>query len=243
MAGDWRVRDVVAHMLDTALRRLSFHRDGLQPPVPSRPIAGERDLVAWINELNATWVAASRRLSVRMLADLYAHVTAQLCDFIEKLPDDAPALFPVSWAGEQESAGWFDIGREFTEIWHHGAQIREAVGAGPYPEPAWLRAVIEISLHALPHAYREVVAPNGTSVQIEISGPAGGSWTLRRVGTRWAVGEAPASRLDAAVRLSEDAAWRLLFNALPADAARSAVQIEGDERLVEPLLAARSVIV
>ena len=32
VAGSWRVRDVVAHLLDTALRRLSFHRDRSMPP-------------------------------------------------------------------------------------------------------------------------------------------------------------------------------------------------------------------
>jgi uncharacterized protein (TIGR03083 family) len=241
--GSWRVRDVAAHMLDTALRRLSFHRDGLTPAVPATPVTDERDLVAFINELNATWVAASRRLSPRVLADLYATATAQLCDFVEKFPEDGPALFPVSWAGEQESAGLFDIGREFTEIWHHGAQIRDAVGAGPYPEPAWLRAVIEISLHALPQAYREVTAQNGTSVLIEISGPAGGTWTLRRLGGRWTVGAAPASRVDATVRMPDSMAWRLFFNALSPAAAEAAVQIEGDHSLALPVLRARAVIV
>jgi hypothetical protein len=40
IAGRWLVRDVVAHLLDTTLRRLSFHRDGMAPRrrrAPSRP--------------------------------------------------------------------------------------------------------------------------------------------------------------------------------------------------------------
>lgn len=243
VAGRWRVRDLAAHMLDTALRRLSYQRDQQPPASPTRPISSDRDLVAWVNELNRTWVAAAERLSPRVLTDLYANISAQLCVFFESLPDDAPALFPVSWAGEEESAGWFDIGREFTEVWHHGAQVREAVGAGPFPEPAWLRAVIEISLHALPHTYRDVAAQNGTSVVIEIAGPAGGAWTLRRVGARWAVGEAPASRVDATVRMADDTAWRLFFNALPPDAAERSLTMEGDRALLTPLLGARAVIV
>ena len=72
LAGAWRVRDVVAHLLDTALRRLSFDRDGREPPPAPRPIEGERDLVAFINDLNATWVRAAERLSPRVLTDLYA---------------------------------------------------------------------------------------------------------------------------------------------------------------------------
>ncbi len=34
VAGAWRVRDVVAHILDGNLRRVSFHRDRLAPPAP-----------------------------------------------------------------------------------------------------------------------------------------------------------------------------------------------------------------
>src|SRR5262245_18915544 len=67
VAGAWRVRDVLAHLLDTTLRRLSFQRDLLVPPPPSRPIASERDFVAFINGLNASWVEAAQRLSPRVL--------------------------------------------------------------------------------------------------------------------------------------------------------------------------------
>ena len=35
VAGTWLVRDVVAHLLDTTLRRLSFQRDGMMPPPPT----------------------------------------------------------------------------------------------------------------------------------------------------------------------------------------------------------------
>jgi Mycothiol maleylpyruvate isomerase N-terminal domain len=48
-AGSWTVRDVLAHLVDGMMRRLSFHRDRMPPP-PPRPIAGERDFVAFINE-------------------------------------------------------------------------------------------------------------------------------------------------------------------------------------------------
>lgn len=34
----------------------------------------------------------------------------------------------MSWAGEEQSANWFDTAREFTERWHHQQQIRLAVG-------------------------------------------------------------------------------------------------------------------
>ena len=138
VAGHWLVRDVVAHLLDSTLRRLSFHRDAMAPPPPPHTIASERDFVKFINDLNAQWVASSKRLSPRVLTDLYERASGEAADWFESLSLDAPALFPVSWAGEQASAGWFDIGREFTELWHHQQQIRMAVGADDLADPRYL---------------------------------------------------------------------------------------------------------
>jgi uncharacterized protein (TIGR03083 family) len=135
VAGTWVVRDIVAHLLDTALRRLSFHRDGMRPPPPDSPIASDRDFVNFINRLNAQWVGSAKRLSPRVLTDFYERTSGELADWFESLPLEAPALFPVSWAGEEHSAGWFDVGREFTEVWHHQQQIRMAVGADSLADP------------------------------------------------------------------------------------------------------------
>lgn len=240
LAPAWRVRDVVAHMLDTALRRLSFHRDRMPPPPPERPIESEGDFTAFINGLNATWVDAAVRLSPRVLADLYADAGMRMSGFFESLPADAPALFPVSWAGDRGAEGMLDIGREFTEVWHHGAQIREAIGAGPYPDPAWLRAVLALAVQALPHAYRNVDAATGASLAVEVTGPGGGAWTLRRDASGWDV--SPGAQANAAARatMTDETAWRLLFNSLRD---QSQVRLDGDLALARPLLRARSVIV
>jgi uncharacterized protein (TIGR03083 family) len=243
VAGAWRVRDVVAHMLDTTLRRLSFQRDGLTPPPPGQPIASERDFVAFINGLNASWVAAAQRLSPRVLTDLYERASREAADFFESQPLQGPALFPVSWAGEEASANWFDIGREFTELWHHQQQVRMAVGAEGLRDPRYLHAVLALSMLGLPHAYRDVAAAVGETIVLEVSGPSGGLWTLARVRERWTLAEGVPASETTHVRLDQDAAWQLLFNALPEAAAARAVQVTGRAALAAPLLRARSVIV
>jgi len=243
IAGTWTVRDVVAHLVDLAFRRLSFDRDRMTPPPPPYPIASDADFVRFINGLNAAWVDAARRFSPRVLTDLFEKAGAGLADWFESLPPDAPALFGVSWAGEQTSAGWFDVGREFTELWHHQQQIRIAVGAPPLPDPRYLRATLAIAMRGLPHAYRDLTAAPGRSVVIDVDGPAGGIWTLVREEAGWMLhGGEPA---DAATRiqLSDDAAWMLLFNALRGHEAEAAVRIEGDAALARPLLKARSIVV
>jgi uncharacterized protein (TIGR03083 family) len=243
LAGDWQVRDVVAHILDGSLRRLSFHRDGHPPPRPTPSPPSERELAAFVNGLNGQWVEAARRLSPRLLVDLYEPVGEALADFVEALPADAPALFPVSWAGEAESPGWFDLGREFTELWHHQAQVRDAVGGPPASEPRWLHAVLLVALRGLPHAYRDTPAAPGQTVVVEVTGGAGGTFTLRRETRSWTLwtGEEPGAA--ARVSMTDDTAWRLLFNAIPTGRAEALLKRSGDPALLAPLLRARSVIV
>src|SRR5262245_11054227 len=243
VARNWVVRDIVAHLLDTTLRRLSFHRDGMTPPPPERAINSEREFVDFINGLNADWVKAARRLSPRVLTDLLERATSESADWFESLPLEAPALFPVSWAGEASSSGWFDIGREFTELWHHQQQIRMAVDADSLGDPRYLGAVIDVAVRGLPHAFRDVAAEPGQTVAIDISGPSGGRWTLSREEQRWTLSRGEPESPTARIRLTDETAWKLLFNALPeSDAARS-VRIEGRTELGRALLRARSVIV
>ena|SRR6187549_582909 len=243
VAGRWRVRDVVAHLIDVGLRRLSFHRDGHAPPAPGTPPRTDGEFVAFINGLNRLWVEAAERVSPPMLVELSALVGTALADFVEHFPDDGPALFPVSWAGETASAGWFDLGREFTEQWHHQAQIREAVGAPPLRDPAWLRAVLAIAMRSLPHAYRDVDAESGAALAIEIAGASGGTWTLRRDAERWSLWTGAEPGDTARIRMTDETAWRLLFNALPADRVAGLLTVSGHAALVAPLQRARSVIV
>lgn len=243
IAGTWRVRDVLAHLVDLTFRRLSFHRDRMTPPPPSRPIQSERDFVDFINGLNADWVAVTPRFSPRVLTDLFELASRDLADWFEALPLEAPALFGVSWAGEMTSEGWFDVGREFVELWHHQQQIRLAVGAPLLNETRFLRPVLEISMRALPHAFRDERREPGCTVVVDVSGPAGGTWTLTRAADRWTLATGEPPRADARAKMTEDTAWRLLLHALPAADAEIAIVVSGDRELLAPLVKARAVIV
>jgi uncharacterized protein (TIGR03083 family) len=239
-ARGWRVRDVVAHLADTAFRRLSFHRDGLTPTPP----ADDVPFVTFINNLNAEWINAMRRASPRVLVDLYTLAATELVDWVEHVPLVGPPLFPVSWAGENGNTAWLDIGRDFTEQWHHQMQVRDALGTASAGRPEWLHAVLIVALQGLPHAYRNVVAPDGTAILLSINGEAGGTWTLRRSNSRWGIAKAASTDASLIVNLSDDTAWRLLFNALPDNAvARKLIAWSGNRELLGPLLKARSVIV
>lgn len=243
IAGSWLVRDIVAHMLDTSLRRLSFHRDGLAPPPPGTSIESARDFVAFINHLNAQWVEAAQRLSPRVLTDLLDRASTEVADWFESVPLDGPAMFGVSWAGEDVSASWFDLGREFTELWHHQQQIRMAVGAESLPDPRYLAAVLDIAMRGLPHAFKDVSAAPGQEIGIDVAGQSGGQWALARTSSGWTLLRGRPSTPVASLRVSDEDAWQLLFNALPAERVDSAIRIEGDARFGHAFLRARSVVV
>jgi uncharacterized protein (TIGR03083 family) len=228
----WTVQDIAGHLLDTACRRLSMGRDGHWPP-PSKPFDGYDGLVAFLNDLNAQWVAAMRRLSPRLLTDFLALVEPPFADYIRTLDPWAPGI-PVSWAGESESKSWFDIARELTERWHHQQQIRLAVGAPPLDDPYVSGPVLETFLRALPHRYRAVEAPEGTSLVVRIEGRVPYPYTLWREESGWALLRGEASEPAARIVLPEEPAWLLLTKGMKGEAARARATVEGDERLAAP---------
>jgi uncharacterized protein (TIGR03083 family) len=237
----WSVKDIVAHLLDGALRRLSYGRDGMEPAL-DQPITRYAELVAYLNRLNADWVAAARRLSPRLLTELLDLSGSELSDYFRTLDPHAPARFGVAWAGEEASPNWFDIGREYTERWLHQQQIREAIGGSPLIARKWLHPTLDIFMRALPFTYREVESEVGRGVQIEIGGEAGGVWTLKRTADGWRLFAGSDSSADTRVSLSQDTAWKLFSKGLSPEQARRTIHMDGDLRLGQPLLGALAIM-
>jgi uncharacterized protein (TIGR03083 family) len=236
VAGAWQVRDIVAHLLDSDIRRLSFQRDNATQVLPDKPITGYRDLVDFLNDLNAVWVKAAQRISPSLLIQMHELTGAQVCELFASLDPYAPALFGVAWAGEEDSANWFDVAREYTEKWHHQQQIRDAVGAQPLYERKWLFPVLDTFLRGLPHTYRNVKANEGTHIVFTITGEAGGDWTLQREGAAWILYSGRGDDAACEIQLDQDTAWRLLTKGLSKKTATTRVNITGAPQLGEPLL-------
>ncbi len=226
VCSDWRVRDIVAHLLDGDIRRLSLVREGIELPSRDSPIAGYHDLVAFLNELNADWIRATSRMSPRLLIDFLAITGPQVSEFLTGLDPNDMAKFPVAWAGEQESLNWFDIAREYTEKWHHQQQIRDAVGAPGLVSRYWLFPVLDTFMRVLPYTYRNTNARVGTAIAIRVTGEAGGDWALIRSSERWLLYSGSGAGAACTIVLDQDAAWRL-FTKQP----NQAVRIEGATEL------------
>jgi uncharacterized protein (TIGR03083 family) len=241
IAAPWKVRDVVAHLLDGDLRKLSGGRD--RQALALRPLTSFSDIVALINDANASGVAYAARLSPRVMTDLLEVTGPWVSEFVTALPPHAPAHISVAWAGEMVSENWMDIGREYTERWHHQMQIRHAVGADGLLEPRWLYPLLDLSVRAFGRAYAGVHAAPGVAVVFEVEAPGENVWSVVRDGSGWVVTRGRADNAAALVRVDADTAWRLLYNALSFEDAGARVRIDGDRDLAEPMLRARSVMV
>lgn len=236
----WRVQEVVAHMVDTAFRKLSIVRDGYAAERPSSGAAG--DLRAFVDGLNAQGVAVYGRLSPALLVALMHPASRDLCAMHRSLDPHAPATFAVSWAGEEQSLNWFDAARELTERWHHQQQIRLAVDRPGIMTPPLYHPVLDCFMRALPHTYRNVAAPVGTHVEVRVSGESGGVWNLRRDGERWQLLRAVAEPPTASVTIPEGIAWRVFTKGIRRDEAEAQIAIEGDRALGVHVLSSVAIV-
>ncbi len=230
----WSVKDIVAHLLGGNLGRLSFQRDHLQRD-DSRPWTTAAELTTVINQQNEAWVCAARGMSVPVLLDFLELTDAQVHAFFQSLPPNAPSSIGVLWAGEPTSANWFDIGREYTEKWFHQQHIREALGAPGLVGRRWLHPVMQICLRALPYTYRDVPAADGTLIAVQVTGPAGGTWSLLRENGGWTLYQGAQDDAATGITMTQDTAWRLFSKGLSYDEIRRRVGIAGSVALGTPI--------
>jgi len=227
----WSVKDVVGHLLGGNLNRLAFGRDRLAPHADNPFPATFPEQVDYINQQNVAWVNLSRHLSPPLLLEFLETTDQQLYQYFKTLPPFAPSGPAVTWAGDTQSPNWFDIAREYTEKWLHQQHIREAIGQPVLAEQKWLFPVLDTFLRALPHTYRQVDAAEGTSVWFQITGEAGGDWSLQRGQGQWLLYTGAAPDAVATVQLDQDSAWRLFTKGISQATAQTKIEVAGDTAL------------
>jgi uncharacterized protein (TIGR03083 family) len=236
----WKVRDVAAHLLDTALRKLSLVRDFCH--VETTNIRSQQDVITLVNRLNREGVAVYRRLSPRVLIEMMKLATTQAAEFHESLDPFAAATFNVSWAGEETSLNWFDTARELTERWHHQQQIRLATHRPGIMTPDLYHPVLDCFLRGLPHAFREVKASPGTVLLVEVSGECGGQWFLQRGTETWNLVPTSGRGFTARVTVPQELAWRFFTKGIDRGSARAQLEIDGDRALGEKILGLTAIV-
>lgn len=149
----WSVKDAVSHLLDSNLRRISFQRDHHPAPSPINDLTDHNAMIRFLAELNQEWVSVSKRISPRLILELFEFTSRKTYELYDNLDLQDEALFAVSWAGHSSSPNWLDIAREFTEKWYHQQQIRSTTGRELQTEAKWLEPLINTFMRGMPHAF------------------------------------------------------------------------------------------
>ena len=240
LAPKWKVKDVAAHLLDTQTRGLAAVRRGYKPE-NSKKLTPDK-LLSLINTLNAEGVRVYGSLSPEALISRMEAASRELTDCVQTLDPFAPAVFPVSWAGDEQSTNWFHIAREFTERWHHQQQIRLAVNKPGIMTRDFYFPVLDCFMRALPHTYRNVEAKPGSLAQINVSGECGGSWYLLRDGDGWKLIASPVGEKISETTIPQEIAWRVFTKGIAREEARSQVRVTGEESTALQILNMISIV-
>lgn len=223
----WKVKDVAVHLLDGNIRVLSMLRDGYFGETPSN-ISTYQDLLVYLNGLNADWVKGMKRVSPTVLIQLLESTGREFIEYYKTLDPFDVATFSVAWAGEEQSANWFHIARDYTEKWHHQQQIRLAVGQ---EAPLYSRELyfpyLETSMRALPHHYRDVKANEGDTITFKILGEGGGIWHLIFNAGKWKLASKEVNQIVCEVEIEDKIAWRIFTKGITKQEAESRSSITG----------------
>lgn len=226
----WRVKDIAAHLLDGNLRTLSMLRDhyfGEEPEDPST----YQGMVNFLDQLNADWVKAMQRLSPSVHVDLLSLSGKEYCSYLESLNPREPAVFSVAWAGQDTSTNQFHIQREYTEKWHHQAQIRLATGdPNTLLADAYFKPYLETSMMALPHHYRNTVAKAEAIIRFVIFGESEKVWYLKYT-DQWSFSPHHIGAVACEVQIPDQVVWKIFTKGMQRDQAIKQSKITGKQEL------------
>jgi hypothetical protein len=229
----WNVKDVVAHLLDGNLRTLSIQRDkyfGVKGPESNE----YEKLVLWLNDMNAGWVEAAKRLSPDVLIIMHENTGPLVSAYYESLNPKDEAIFSVAWAGENTSTNAMHLAREYTEKWHHQQQIRFTIGDETLMNPYWSKPFWDTIMLGLPHALRSFYREDGTRVKCIISGA--GQWEMEYRNSGWELIDSGDEDTESFVEIPTDIAWRLFTKSIRPESVKDQIVEKGDKALTQALL-------
>jgi len=232
------VKDLVSHLIDGSLRKLSIQRDAFDDKTNVPKINSYSDLVNHIQTLNSDWMNVSRRLSPEILIDLLEYSEKQFNEFIKTLNPNDIAMFGVAWAGEFETENWFDIAREYTEKWHHQMQIRLALDQPIIMDKKFTEPLYDTFMRGLPYLYKDFIDFGlGYKIKISLTGTLNKSWVLEKQSEKWVLVEDKSEIINTSVEIPDDFAWKIFTNTeRNKEKHKSKIKIIGDDRIGLKLL-------
>jgi uncharacterized protein (TIGR03083 family) len=227
----WSVQDNVAHIEGTESWLLGR-------PGPDPAPAGLAHVQNAIGEINEAWVESRRRWPGDKVLAAFVEVTDARIKALRAMTDeelDAPSVSPI---GEVPYATFMNL--RVMDCWVHEQDIRRAVGRPGHLEGEAVDAAIDRLAASFPFVVgKRVAPPDGTTVVLDMAGPAGRTLAVEVRGGR----AVPAQPVPAAptVRLDTDAETYacLVCGRWTGEQAqaRGRVRVSGDSTLGEEILA------
>jgi uncharacterized protein (TIGR03083 family) len=236
----WSVLDLSLHLLGDDLGLLARQRDGHFATRPPDDLSDDDTFATWLDALQDSWVAATRRVSPRIVADLLGWTGPQVVEML-RAQDPTERAASVTWASSGLVPRWLDHARELSEQWIHRQQLLDALDSPADPGGPTEGAVLDALRWAYPHTLSKAPARDGDTVAIALSGPVERLWLLQYKGLTWDFTDEPGKRILARVQMSSGDAWRLLTNNMP-PAEQLCLDVKGQPDVVEILLRTRSII-
>jgi uncharacterized protein (TIGR03083 family) len=234
VARKWKIKDVAAHLLDTSYRRIALHRDGWSVS-PDTPVTSYAEMVQYLNELNADWVKATKRLSPQIIIELLESTNEEVYTIFKNLDPFGPSIWPVSWAGEDHSYNWFDIAREYTERWLHHQQIREAIGNIDLLSKEFYYPFLDIFMQAWPVTMKGM-GKEGDVLKTVITGEGGGEWFLKMQNSKWLIQQGGTDTCITETIIDGNIAWKLFSKSVRKEDINGSFEIKGDHVLGQKVL-------
>lgn len=167
----WNVKDNVSHMIGTESMLLGR-------PNPTVEVIGLTHVRNAIGEANELWVESLRGESGARVLDVFNEVTDKRIAALEAMTQadfDAPSWTP---AGPDETYGRFMRIRHY-DCFMHTLDITEAIGVDDITPVDHLRSALSEPIGGLGYIVgKKAGLPKGTSVRIELTGPAGGTYLV-----------------------------------------------------------------
>lgn len=231
-AGNWTIKNLVAHLIDGNFRSLSMIRDGYFGENPG-PIASYRELVSYLNRLNSDWIQATNRLSPRILVKLLEESGNEYREMLQSLKPFEKSLFSVAWAGEDISLNWFHIAREFTEKWHHSQQIFYALDESDKTliSERYYLPYLQTSMKALPSHFKKIETPGNALIKFRFYGDFEHVFWLKKRESGWDLLPFSKSKPDADLKIPNHLAWKIFTKGITPAKAQKLIELEGDEKL------------
>ncbi len=228
---NWRVVEIVAHLLSGAIRKYSSILNYQSGNIKHQEKLSYNYLVNYINTKNEKWVNILKDLNTNYLIELLNENYNRLISKLNELNPKHHFIHSVAWAGEDISKNWFDIAREYTELWHHQMQIREVFNDYKILEDYYFHDVINTFFMALPYHFKKLKVDNDYKICIKIIDMKNGNWILNKSKNLFTVINQPMNNNINIVEIEKSISWKIFTKAISHTKAKSLINYRGDESI------------